>query len=680
MSKTVGMCLAIVLAMSATLLIAPAQARAADDPWQQVLKRDFGTGDDAMKAIRDEVEAATPDKRPALEAKLITVLESADATMAAKQFACRMLRFAGSTKCIPAVAKLLTDEKLSQMGRWVLQGIADPAAEKVLIEAMGKTVGKVRVGIIETLGERRSQTSLAPLARLLGDSDRATVEGVLKAIGKIGGSAGADVVEKAKVIPAAKAMWCDTMLICARDFAAAGHKDRGEKMIRTVFGGDNPSVARAAALALLIEARKLDAMPLIMTALKAGDRKVAQAAAGPMIQMPGKAATQAFAKQMPSLPKAGKIVVLNVIGARGDKAVSQAVNKMVADSDAAVRMAAIGALAKVGDADSVDVLAGRLTDSAEARAATEALATIKADGDVAAMLNLAETAPARVRTVMFDVLARRRAAEAVPLAYKAASDPDAGVRGAAVGALGTLGAATDVPKLAEMMLACKDEARRGQLARALSATAIRTKQTDAILAALTSADDAAKIELVGILGSLQGDKALAVLKDALGSSNIEVKQSAVSALKGWRDKAPMADLLTIARTDADAKCKILALQGYINMIGKIKSERDRIEACKTALDLASRPDEKRLALSVLGGVRDVKALELAVKYMDASAVKNEAIAAGGRIALDLAGKHPDKARPVLERFVKSSKDRRMVRRARQALDKIKKSQTKPKSK
>ncbi len=182
MNKIVGMCLAIVPAMCWTLLVAPAEGRAADDAWQQMLKRDFGTGDDAMKAIREEVEAAAPDKRPALEGKLIAILESPEATVPAKQFACRMLRYVGSTKCIPTAAKLLTDVKLSHMGRWVLQGIAGPAAEKALLAALGKASGRVRVGIIETLGERRSPTALAGLAGLLGGDDLAAGEGPVEVI------------------------------------------------------------------------------------------------------------------------------------------------------------------------------------------------------------------------------------------------------------------------------------------------------------------------------------------------------------------------------------------------------------------------------------------------------------------------------------------------------------------
>jgi HEAT repeat protein len=671
MNKTVAVGLALVLGMCGAVVFVPSVGRAADnDPWQEVLKRDFGTCDEAMKAISAQVEPAAPADKPALEAKLIAILESSEATMPAKEFACRMLRYVGSARCVPAAAKLLTDEKLSHMARWAIQGVADPSAEKALIDAMGKTTGNLRVGIIETLGERRGATALNALAALLGDTDAATVEGALKAIGKIGGAKAADIVEKAKVVPGAKAMWCDTMLICAKDLTAAGQKDRAEKITQAIFDGDYPSVARVAAMSWLIVSRKLDAMPLAMTALKSGDRKLAQAAAASLIQMPGKDITQALAKEMPGLPAAGKIVVLNVLGARGDKAVSEAVNKAAADSDPAVRLAAIEALATVGDASSVAVLAGRLSQSGEAAAAADTLLAIQADGAAEAMLKLAETGPTDVRKAMLDVLVKRKAAEVVPLAYKAAGDPDAGVRVVAVRAIGTLGGADDVPKLVAMLRACKDEGLRGEIARALSDTAGRTKQADAVLAALAAADDTTKPLLLEVLAVVQGDKALAAIRAALGSSNVEVKRSAVRAMSGWRDTATMADLLKVAKDDSDESARILALRGYISMIAKISKDADRLTACKTAMDLAKRPDEKRLVLAALGSVRSVEALELAEKYLDDPALKNEAMAACGSIAIEIARKAPDKAKPVLEKFVASSKDRQMVDKARKALDGI----------
>jgi hypothetical protein len=75
MNKTVAVGLALVLGMCGAVVFAPSVGWAADnDPWQQVLKREFGTCDEAMKAIREQVEPATADQKPALEGKLIAYL------------------------------------------------------------------------------------------------------------------------------------------------------------------------------------------------------------------------------------------------------------------------------------------------------------------------------------------------------------------------------------------------------------------------------------------------------------------------------------------------------------------------------------------------------------------------------------------------------------------------------
>lgn len=671
MKRTVMIGLAAVLAAGAALT--PQAARAADDAWQKVAKMDFGGEQEAVKAIHAEVEGAAPDKRPALEAQCIAILNSPDATMPGKQFACRMLRYVGSPKCVPAAARLLTDEKLSHMARWALEGIADPAAEEALLTAMKTTKGAVRIGIIETVGERGDAKALAMLSALIYDKDAATANAALKAIAAIGGQAGADVLAKIATTKTTRAMWCDAALTCAGDLAEAGKKDQAAKIFEAVFDGkENPSAARAAALGSLIEARKLDAMALILKALKSGDRRVAQAAAGPMIQMKGAEATAAFAKELPGLPETGQIMVLNVLGARGDMAAGAAVAKMVGSDNAAVRGAAISALATCGDASCVGVLAEALAtpDREQTELARRSLIQMRGEGVVEAIMGAAAKGEAASRKVMFEVLAERKASQALPLCYQAAAGEDGELRTVAVRAIGVLGGPGDVAKLTDMLLKAKDGRRQaGELAAALRTVAVRIRQADPVVAALAKADAGTKPRLLEILGAVQGDKALSAIKAELASSDAEVKRAAVSALKGWNSGAPMEDLLKIAKGDDDAVCRVLALQGYVNMIGKQRKAEQKLAGCRTALDLATRPQEKMQALAVLSGVKSIKALELCKKYLSDPAVKREALAACGAIAVDIAKKHPEQAFPILERVVKESKDRRLVDRARRAMGK-----------
>ena len=63
----------------------------------------WGIGGEPALTIANQVQAATPEQKPTLEAKLLGVLAAGEATFPAKQYACRMLKLVGSEKSVPDV-------------------------------------------------------------------------------------------------------------------------------------------------------------------------------------------------------------------------------------------------------------------------------------------------------------------------------------------------------------------------------------------------------------------------------------------------------------------------------------------------------------------------------------------------------------------------------------------------
>src|SRR2546421_6534961 len=113
----------VVIAVSLWTALTSPSARsqnAGDDPYAGIIKREFGTASNEMAIIEKQVQSAKPEQYSQIESRLVAVLNAPEATMAGKQFACQMLRIVGSTKCLPTISKLLTDEKLSHMARAVL--------------------------------------------------------------------------------------------------------------------------------------------------------------------------------------------------------------------------------------------------------------------------------------------------------------------------------------------------------------------------------------------------------------------------------------------------------------------------------------------------------------------------------------------------------------------------------
>lgn len=645
------------------------------DPYQALIKREFGTNAPELAAIEKQIRDARPDGYPAIEVKLLAVLESPHATMPAKQFVCQMLRTVGSAKCVPAVSRLLTDEKLSHVARNVFQGMRDPAVDSALRTALGQTQGKLRIGLIHTLADRGDTQSLDVLGGLLG-ADEATARAALNAIARIGGAGAADVLEKARIADSLKDAWADAALRCAQSLLETAPA-RAETMLQRLLDGDRPRPVRAAALVSLAGVQKERAVSLVVNTLSHEDDLMWRAAATAIVSIPGNAATRAFVKELAALPTDRKPALLAALAARGDAdGVSDAVNKLATDTNPAVRQAAISALARLGNAASVPLLAAAIKDGGQAAAhATRALTDLVAPGVSEALVKEAEAGDAAVREGVLNVLAQRKQVDALPVVRKATGDNNAGVRRAALKTLGVLGTREDVDKLVAALLATQDEADRSGMASVISAIALR--QTDKanraqpVVQAMDKADAKAKVSLLGILATLGGDLPLQTIKASL-AGDADVRKAAVRALSEWPDATPMGDLLTLAKTDKDEANQILALRGYIRMVGLGRGQEEaKLAAYRQAMELAKRPEEKRPVLAGLGNVPNADALKAVEPYLDDAALRREAFATYVKIAEAMAGSQPAVAREALKNVLEKAPDPRTRGRAKSVLDKIK---------
>src|SRR5690242_14517234 len=94
----------------AALLLATAAVRAqapAGDPLGKVATYNFGDSRAPLMQIEDM--SRQPDQKAKIESAMIDVIGNGSATVAGKQFACRMLRLVGTEKSVPALEKLLAD-------------------------------------------------------------------------------------------------------------------------------------------------------------------------------------------------------------------------------------------------------------------------------------------------------------------------------------------------------------------------------------------------------------------------------------------------------------------------------------------------------------------------------------------------------------------------------------------
>jgi hypothetical protein len=143
------------------------------------------------------------------------------------------------------------------------------------------------------------------------------------------------------------------------------------------------------------------------------------------------------------------------------------------------------------------------------------------------------------------------------------------------------------------------------------------------------------------------------------------------------------DVLDLAKNEKKENLAILALRGYIRMIGIDRDKRspdENLKLYQNSLDLAKRPDEKKMILAGLREVRHVKTLELIKPLLDQDEVNAEATDAALRIARDIWEKEVNEAEIVknaIRKAAEKSKNEAVKKGATEVLDKIREKQKNP---
>lgn len=196
---------------------------------------------DAMVATHGDVAA-----RSAFETQLVAVLKS-EVPRAAKDVVCRMLKSIGTAASVPTLAALLPDEKLSHMARYALELMPAPEAGQALLAALPKLGGKLKLGVIASLGVRGDAAAIAPLQGLLADGDPAVAKAAAYALGAMATPAANTALAAVTPNAAAQAASGDAALRCAEKLLAHGGKAEAKATYQRLLGSKPGKAVEAAA-------------------------------------------------------------------------------------------------------------------------------------------------------------------------------------------------------------------------------------------------------------------------------------------------------------------------------------------------------------------------------------------------------------------------------------------------
>ena len=185
--------------------------------------------------------------RKELEKRLAAVLQTG-VSRDAKDFVCRKLMVIGTAESVPALAALLPEKDHSHMARFALERIPAAEAAQALRDALPKTSGPLKAGVIGSLGVRRDAASVPALSALLGDADAGVAAAAAFALGDIRTPEAAKALSEARPAGAeATSAATDASLACAEGLLAGGKKAEALAIYKSLSGEGQPKHVRLAA-------------------------------------------------------------------------------------------------------------------------------------------------------------------------------------------------------------------------------------------------------------------------------------------------------------------------------------------------------------------------------------------------------------------------------------------------
>jgi HEAT repeat protein len=628
-------------------------------------KRAMGLTTDSLEAILKDLRTYdTSDVGPAMrlrayvfshkddaqargeaEAALLKFIQGSPAP-AGLMAACRALGLVGGPDAVPGLAALALKPGTTDAARYALERIPGAEAGAALVAALDKAGGDIRRGLVFSLGTRGAATAVPALTRLAGSKDARLAADAIKALGRIGGAEAVKALTAAlaRSAPALKAEAASALLYAAEKMLRGGDRAGAAAVYDKVFASNVPAVARQAAFKGRIAASP-DPKGLILKALTGKDPLLYEPALALAAANFGTDEIGDLADLSGGLPIGSRTQLATLLAGYPAEAATSILLAMAEDPSPVVRRAAYRSITATGDGRSVPFLAIAASQRTgdEQDALREALARLRGpDVDQKVIDFLGKTTSDAVKSELVRAAGERRIAASKPtlMGLVKSGPPALGTRAAA--ALRSLGGQADIPAFLDLLGGLEDEAAREAMQDTIAAAArtnprelARSGEVKARLAA--EKDPRRRADLLGVLGKIGDDSALAPVRAALGDPDRSVIDAAIRALAEWPTVSARDDVLAIARASLELNHRVLAMRAYVRLIGlePYRSPEGAAADLLNILALSPRPEEKKLVLGMLARFPGVTSLKTAESLQADPAVAAEAKIAADRIRRSL---------------------------------------------
>ena len=603
------------------------------------------------------------------EQRLITVLQSA-APPAEKDAACATLKLVGTPRCIPALAALLTDEQLSHSARYALEPMPSTKAGRALQDALARTSGLTRVGIIDSLGVRRDDSAVSALAKLLTDQDPQVAVAAARALGRIGTTKALKALQRASGDASATVhnAIVDAWLRGAQQLLASGSDAKALRIYQALFDGEREPRFRSAAFRGLVLASGKKGLPLAVRAIVGSDSAATLAALQLVREIQAPDATRTFAMLVNKVEPPLQVALIEGLAQRGDVTAAPFIAPLVTSPAPPVRISAINALGILGDSSLIPILGVAASSSTgdEQKAARLALVNLNRGTPTETLLRLLPDAKPEVQAEFARALGDRSEKSAVPKLVELARSSTGPTRKAVLQALAQLVDDSQLDLLVNAVAQSQTEADRVNAADALNIAChqILTRRgklnVEPLVQELAKGPLDTRIALLPVCSSLVDPRIRTALRAAVNSSEPQIHVAAIRALCDTTDPELLPDVLKIACDVPEENLRTLGIRSCVRLTTQeetiklpVKQQLDTLQAL---LAKPLKPEQKRVVLAGLAEIADPQALALAEPLLNEPDTQLEAARSITKIAAALPYGQWGIAKPALQKVIAATTD------------------------
>ncbi len=583
----------------------------------------------------------------------------------------------------PLTALLRHDVKsVRDYARRALEKNPDAGATDALLKALAKSKDPDwTIGLINAIGERQADEAIKTLDSQLKSKNHSIAYAAIKALGTIGSEKSVEILQAIAKKPAhvLAPICAETLIDAAGRMTQQGDTAQAAKiyqgLYRTAAKAKMRTIQAASLNGLMVCNPKQGARKL-KNLIVNKDPQVAVMAVQAARVAPTSAPTKTLGRMLKDLPVPTQVQVLGLIAERGDAALVEAAAKLLNSPDESVRLAAIDVLvgsSLPGSAKQLMQLAASAQGDTQ-KQARNGLITLSGKGVQEVIVDQAASGDQAARIVAIAALGERRMPGTRPLLLSHASDSNLKISAAALQALTAVAGPGDVGTLADLAVKAKNKTVRGAALKTLKSVLLQgndsSQAADTLIGRMNRASGDVKLSLLNLLSDVGGSQALQATLKAAKSSDESVSDAGIRTLSDWPQFAAVEPLLALAG-DADKSVvhHVLMVRGILRLAKAEESvnTQDRLSACLTAMAVARRGNEKKLAVSTLGSIPSRAAAAKLLDFAGNSAYKNEAALALIQMADVLSKSNRSDARALAQKILELNISEEINGRAKRIL-------------